>query len=160
MTKLGTALLASIVCLTGCAMKPLATNAEAPEAATIEYVLPETRAKIDVTLTLEQCSPSISARANVTVSPYATPSDPVDGLRFQLRGSDLESFWKKRDIKIELHPHGALKSVNASSKDATASIIGGFIKLGAALAAGNADVVQTMVDWAASNVKALRHTTI
>lgn len=127
----------SAIALSGC--NHLGTRSDLPVAAevsSIRYVLPDTRAKIEVTLTLESCANGkLKARAKVSITPFAVASDPDDNLEFVLYGSDLKAFWKKRDLKVELHPHGGLKSINATTKDASAGIIGGFIKLVAAAAA-------------------------
>lgn len=134
MHTLGILVYATTCCL-GCTNTSSSSKtAVLAEASTIQYTLPDTRALIDVTLTLETCDFTPKARAIVSVTPYAVQSAPTDKLSFELRGSELESFWKKRDIKIALHPHGALKTINAGSQDATAGIIGGFIKLAAGAA--------------------------
>lgn len=146
------ALVCAMTIATGCAGKQTKpNNTVLPEASTIRYTLPDTRAKVDVILTLESCDGAPSARADVTITPYATRSAPDDELSFELRGSELESFWKKRDVKIELHPHGALKTVNAGSKDATAGIIGGFIKLIAGAAGDNDALAPTACNDATNN---------
>jgi hypothetical protein len=104
------------------------------EASTITYTLPETHAKIDAVLILRSCNP-LRAAADITITPLAAPSDPELNLKFTIIGSNLQSFTESRDFKVDIYPHGALKTVNATSADKTANIIGGVIKLAATIGA-------------------------
>ncbi len=95
-------------------------------AETISYNLPLTKAKIETILTLRDCTSEPKASASVSIFPIATAD--LDN-KLELSGENLSSFFKKKSLSIELHPHGSIKTINATSTDATAEIIGGFIKL-------------------------------
>ncbi len=121
-----------IVCLTvvivallfGCnhtATKP----GKGVHASSFTYALPETKLKVSVTLVLESCAKRPVARATTSITPVANTTDQNV---FQIDGNTLKSFFEKREIKVELHENGALKTVNTTSTDATAGIIGGVIK--------------------------------
>lgn len=95
------------------------------KASSFTYALPETSVKISVDLVLENCTTHPVARAQTSITPVANTTDKN---QYTIDGNTLKSFFEKREIKLELHKNGALKSVNASSTDATAGIIGGLIK--------------------------------
>lgn len=100
-------------------------------AASIEYQLPVAAAQVKLDLVLQTCVP-VSAKATVTVTPVVRPS-PFKDHYLQIRGSDLKSFFKKYDVKIELYPNGSIKSMNGGAADRTGAILGSVIKLASTL---------------------------
>lgn len=119
------------------AMCACAAQGSKPDAAQdgsyIDYRLPVTAAMVNVNLTITSCTP-LKASAVVALNPVVRPS-PYDEHQFRIRGTDLASFWKKRELKIELYPNNAIKSLNASVADRTGAIITNAIKIVGALAA-------------------------
>lgn len=99
-------------------------------AASIQYQLPITSAKVSVDLTLQDCTSGPVAAAKVTISAVANPN-PAEEQRFRLYGANLASFNKNRQVAIELHPNGAIKSINGGVSDRTGALITNVLKTAA-----------------------------
>ncbi|MGR4877054.1 hypothetical protein [Pseudoxanthomonas sp. LARHCG66] len=144
-TALKTKLLcAGILALCGCAT----ARPEQPKntASYIDYQLPVTNAQIALNLVLTSCNP-VEAKAEVSIIPMVTPT-PFAEHRFRVNGEDLRSYTKKQDLKIELHPVGSIKSINSSTEDRTAAIVGNVLKIVAPIvgAAGSKPTAQACND--------------
>ncbi|MCH6483830.1 hypothetical protein MMG85_09665 [Pseudoxanthomonas sp. LH2527] len=120
-------LCANLVVLTcGCAHRP--KPKQGIDAAHIDYSLPFTHVQLTARLVLSQCGSAPKAKAEVTLAPVASASPyPVHTRRIE--GEQLVSFSKKRDLKIELHPHRAIKSINASVADRSGAIVINALKI-------------------------------
>lgn len=115
MKKLNTLLLTSCaLALAGCE-----TTDRGPAAAII-YRMPETKAHLTLTMSVEGCAATgIALRPNLT-----TTFSAVAGSKpYRIDGSDLTSAWISRQLTIELNTSGTLKSINAVNTDKTADII-------------------------------------
>ncbi len=120
----------------GCATKP-ASKAVLNEASSITYQLPVTAAQVTLDATIISCKSAPVAKGTVTITPVVQPT-PYSEHRFTISGSDLVSFTKKKEIKIDLYPNGAIKSINSSVTDRTGAIIANVIKLAATVLAADA----------------------
>ena len=104
----------------------------APPADSIEYALPATQVKVDLTMVLEQCPQGervpVGVKPTLTVTPVAVAGD-----KFRISGNDLKSWIKKRDLSLALYENGTIKTLGATTSDRTAAIAGSVIKLGTAL---------------------------
>lgn len=123
----------SILCLAassfaGCA-HTTSPKSSLPEPS-ITYNLPDTVAELKLDLLLKSCTGGLSAKPKVTVTQTATAS-PHQDHQFTLSGRNLKSFTKKRDVKVLLHEHGSLKSINVTVNDKTPAIIGNILKIAA-----------------------------
>lgn len=121
----------------GCTIQPRPDPSD-PEASSIEYKLPVTAAQLSLHLTITDCADP-KAKANVTLSPVVRPS-PDDEHSFRIKGSNLASFTKKRELKVDVYPHGAIKSINATTSDRTATIFANVLKLASLLPLADAPV--------------------
>jgi hypothetical protein len=82
----------------------------------------------------------VAAKVTIAATPVAAPS-PYDEHYQTIAGSALKAFATSRDVAVTLHPHGAIKTINANTADRSAAIIGGLIKLLAGFAAPSPDAV-------------------
>jgi len=108
-------------------------------ASSIEYQLPVTALQIKLDLVLQDCFPTPKARATFTAAPLARPS-PHPEHYFKISGADLAAFRLKRELKIDLHPNGSIKSINGGVADRTGAIIGNLLKLASVVGALNVPV--------------------
>lgn len=107
--------------------------AQAQEAGSIEYGLAETRLKIAVSIILESCSAvNIVMTPTLTITPEAIRSMETN----RIESGELVSRIRRREVAIALHETGALKSVNATTENRVAAIVGGIFKLAASFSTG------------------------
>ncbi len=104
------------------------TGDSLPDTESIRYTLPYTHAKVTATLTLKSCGSPTKAAGEITIIPVAAPSS-VPEEQFVISGRSLKSFARDRDVSVTLHENRTLKTVNASTTDKSAAIIGNVIKL-------------------------------
>lgn len=119
--------------------------AKSHNAAHIDYRLPFTAAKVEMQLLLTGCSAStLEAVPTVNITPVAATT-PNPNLHFTVDSNQLRSFFKSRDVTISLHDNGALKSINATTKDKTGSIIGNVLSFAAKIALPFLDAASSQV---------------
>lgn len=94
-------------------------------ASSITYTLPETQVRAGIDLVVTNCSP-VEVKGAVALLASAIPSP---NHRFTIRGADRAWFRLKRDLTLDLHPNGALKSVNGAVSDRSAAIIFNVVKM-------------------------------
>lgn len=112
-----------------CATAP--KSKEVPnEASSITYQLPVTAAQVTLEALITDCKSTPMAKGAVTITPVVQPT-PYAEHRFTIAGSDLSSFTKKKEIKIDLYPNGSIKSINSTVADRTGAIIANVLKLAA-----------------------------
>lgn len=132
--KYATAASAGLVVLSCAPVHAAKSGSSEPlDAASITYNLPMTVALVKADLTLRDCQTALMATSTITVSAIPAPSSN-GALRFTVSGSDLKSALKSREVKIETHDNGAIKSINASVSDRTFAIIGNVLKFAATIA--------------------------
>ena len=118
--------------MTGCTMGKVGPQVAYP-AASVEYQLPVTTAKVSADLVLQSCDANKPvATPKITVLPVSNPNSNSTQ-RYQLFGADLSSFTKNRQLAVELYPNSALKSVNGGVADRTGAIITNVLKTGAGI---------------------------
>jgi hypothetical protein len=129
-------LLSAAIATSGCGTQSTKPTA-GPDAAFINYQLPVSAAQLTLNLTLTECGPAPKGKGTVALTPVVRPS-PFPEHYFHIKGADLASFTKKRELKIDLYPNGAIKTVNASVADRTGAILANVLKLATAAAAFDA----------------------
>lgn len=135
-TSVHAALCCAIVwAIAGCVSQPKGKEGkDARDGAYIEYSLPFTSLQLTTRMVLTDCQDKPRAKAEVTLAPVVGAS-PYPSHTLTVKGKDLTSFTKKRDLKIELHPHRAIKSINGGVSDRTGAILVNVVKFAALLAA-------------------------
>lgn len=129
----------AVVLVSGCAGSR--AKKEPNDGAYIDYQLPVTAMQLTLDATLIECGANPVAKGTVTLTPVAKASPHAEH-RFRVSGENLASFSKKREVKIDVYPHGAIKTINSSVSDRTAAIIAGVVKLaGSVLFADDQKVV-------------------
>jgi hypothetical protein len=130
-----------------------------PEAAEITYHLADTELTLSLSLMVDDCTDQgLSATPTLAVVPV-----PVRGVSHTIGGHDLAARLKKRDLTIALHENGTIKSINASTENRLAAVLGNVFKFATGLATmGTASFVNTKtickpeVERALEQVVALR----
>lgn len=123
------AVTATCVLLSGCAggLRP-AQPVPPDDALSIEYNLPITSARATIELVLLDCpATGPLVRPSVALQPVSSGNADVAG-RFRLHTTALSSWTKNRQVAVELHGNGAIKSVNGAVTDRTGAIIGNVLK--------------------------------
>lgn len=120
--------------LSGCVYNGHSSNEPLSDIQSIRYTLPYTHAKVTATLTLKSCDTPLKAAASVAIVPVAAPSS-VPQEQFVISGPALQSLAKSHDVSVTLHENRSLETVNATTTDKAAVIIGNIIKLGTLFAA-------------------------
>jgi hypothetical protein len=115
-------LIPTLALLAGCSSAPK-TGAH-KDAAYLTYKLPATAARVTMDLTLTKCTPSVSAKAVISLAPVVVSSQH----EFTIDGSKLASFSKKKEVEIGLYPNQTIKSVNSAVSDRTGAILVNAIK--------------------------------
>lgn len=105
------------VMLAGCA------TTDPRGAADIRYHLPRTDAKVTLSLTLRSCNP-IKVDASTTLSAVVS----ADEKEYVVSGATLASSRVSRKVRVDLNDDGILTSVNTTSTDKTAQIVGNYIQ--------------------------------
>ena len=119
--------------LAGCFGRDAAPAITGPTAASIEYRLPVTTAKLSLQLTLQSCpADGPIAEGKVTITPVANPGDaPAE--HYRIDGANLQSFTRSRSISVERYSNEALKSINGEVADRTGAIISNILSIGGGL---------------------------
>jgi hypothetical protein len=127
-------LLCAVISITGCASRPKANQNF--DGAYIEYSLPFTSVQVTARMVITACGNNPQAKTELTLLPVAGAS-PYTAHTLRVRGEHLTSFNKKRDLKIELYPHRAIKSINSTVADRTGAILVNVLKIMATAAASS-----------------------
>jgi hypothetical protein len=118
----------------GCATELRTVRVTEPEQippAGAPYNLTFTQYEITITRRLSGCSGDLTA----TVEATAINKEVRDPSReYVIDFAALRSFFKTSNIAVEYHPNGALKSVNASAEDKSATVASSVIKSFATIA--------------------------
>lgn len=93
-------------------------------AADIRYRLPRTDAKVNLALTLRDCSPIRIDVASTSLSPVVR----ADKKEYVIPADKIASSRVARKLKVELSDEGVLTAINTTSTDKTAQIIGNYIQ--------------------------------
>jgi len=109
------------------------------EAASINYRLPKTTAKVTLSVDVTVCDPIKGAqtKASLKLDTVAASGDTL----YRLEGKDLASGSIKRAVTVGTDENGVISSVNSTATDQTSVILGDVIKIAATAAAfaGNGD---------------------
>lgn len=132
-------LLCAVISLAGCASRPKANQNF--DGAYIDYSLPFTSVQVTARMVITACGNDPKAKTELTMLPVAGAS-PYKAHTLRVRGEHLASFNKKRDLKIELYPHRAIKSINSTVADRTGAILVNVLKIMATVAASSGGDVQ------------------
>lgn len=124
----GTCILATSFLFVGCATSSQAKKENT--ASTIEYTLPVTQVTVGLDLVITKCEAPAEVKGAITLAASAIPS-PYTEHYLRVSGPALTSFWKKHDLTIELHPNGAIKSVNGAVSDRSGAILINALKIAA-----------------------------
>lgn len=111
-------------CVGGARPEPVSQN----ESLSMEYNLPITTARVSMDLVLVSCSADgPRARPTVTVQPIAN-ANRAEHERFRLYSTALSSWTRNRQVGLDTHPNGALRSVNGGVSDRTGAIVTNVLK--------------------------------
>ncbi|MEW7975020.1 MAG: hypothetical protein AB2777_20785 [Candidatus Thiodiazotropha endolucinida] len=126
-------IIVSLLQIIGCSHKGSTSGDQnTNEASFISYALPVTQTKVKLNLTLVSCDSGIKAKGSIKTTPIVSPS-PHPQHHFKLNGSNLSSFSKKHDLKVELYPHRAIKTINSTTSDRSGAIISNIFKIATSL---------------------------
>lgn len=121
-----TIIFSAFLCFSAC------STTDPGSSAGIDYRLPRTDAKITLGIDVLQCDDD-AARPLVVIK-SSLKIDAVAGVRdgyWHISGSELSSDVTKRGLTIDVDENGVISSVNASSANQSAVILGNIIKLAA-----------------------------
>ncbi len=121
------------------------------EAASINYRLPKTTAKVTLAVDVTVCDPAgAQTKATLKLDTVAASGDTL----YRLEGKDLASGSIKRAITVSTDDNGVITSVNSAATDQTSVILGDVIKIAATAAAFAANGDYTPVLLCNSKTKA------
>ncbi|MDB5576622.1 MAG: hypothetical protein JWR80_1798 [Bradyrhizobium sp.] len=121
------------------------------EAASINYRLPKTTAKVTLAVDVTVCDPSgAQTKATLKLDTVAASGDTL----YRLEGNDLASGSIKRAITVGTDDNGVISSVNSAATDQTSVILGDVIKIAATAAAFAANGDYTPILLCNSKTKA------
>lgn len=153
---LGQAVLALCACalMSGCASELRVVSSKGNDPiphAGAPYNLTFTQFRITVHRRLADCRPGRTSQDPVTldvVTQFKIDSrearDPAR--EYVIDFLALRSFMKTTDLRIEYHPNGALKTVNASADDVTGSLVGAVASAVARFAVSQVPVLKTLAE--------------
>lgn len=111
------------------------------DGARVQYRLPQTEVHVVLSVDVETCDP-LKMKATMAVDAVAVPSDSI----YYISGSQLNSRVTKRGLVIEVDDNGVISSINSSSTDQKAVILGDVVKVAAAAATLGVAMSDTHVD--------------
>ena len=122
--RVGVPLLVLAVAVSGCGQKPRPQSTVLASAATYEYAIPDTSAKVALQVSITECSPS----AQFKIEPQVTVAAVRGPHQYRLVGGDLSGWWTSHDLALASYETGALKTVNSSDADKTFAVVTNVIK--------------------------------
>jgi hypothetical protein len=129
-------------CTTQLEATRIATATDVPVAGA-PYYLPFTQFTIGITRRVTRCgSPGLDEKGNalpetidITVIPTISRAEMPDPQRlYVIDFNSLQSALKKTNVKVQYHPNGMLKAVNAAAEDRTGPVVIGAVTTAAKLA--------------------------
>ncbi len=135
------AVLAGSGCTTQLKAKRIAKAGDVPVAGA-PYYLPFTQFTIGITRRLTHCGPKkdengnpLGAAIEIKVIPSITRAEAPDPQRLYVIDFDsLQGALKKTNVKVQYHPNGMLKTVNAAAEDRTGPVVIGAVTTAAKIA--------------------------